>query len=267
MARLSIIVPAYDNGAHLRPAVSSLLDAGIDGLEVVVVDDGSTDGGVDTIADLPVRVLRRDHGGIAAARNAGLDAAKGEIIGFLDGDDLLAGDGLARLAKRLEAESGRLVAGGAPAGIVDGSGATIEEFGGGRAQTSQAAQHVRRRLDLDFYLSGKFYPVSVWLYLFRRRFFDEVGRFDTRWRFADDVDLMLRALLRGPIPVFDLPLVLRRVHATNASLARSQGELQLKREVREEIRAIYAHHGLVPRAWNWKPFELGYDLPPVWESA
>lgn len=264
MARLSIIVPAYENGAHLRPAVSSLLESRVDGLEVVVVDDGSTDDSVATIADLPVRIVRRHHAGIAAARNAGLDAATGEFVGFLDGDDLLARDGLASLLGRLETERSWMVAGGAPAGVVDGIGSAITVFGGDRAAAREGA---RRRLDLDFYLSGKFYPVSVWLYLFRRRFVDEVGRFDSRWRYADDVDLMLRVLLRGPIPVFDLPLVFRRVHATNASLAGAGDELQLKPEVRDEIRAIYAHNGLSPRAWNWKPFELGYDLPPVWKEA
>lgn len=87
---LSVIVPLFDNERHIEQALHSVL-AGADGLlEVIVVDDGSSDRGPEIargFAD-PVRVVSQHNQGVGAARNAGLRSARGDLIGFLDADDL-----------------------------------------------------------------------------------------------------------------------------------------------------------------------------------
>ena len=258
MPRVSIIVPVYNNRAQLRPAVLSLVEQAIPDLEVVVVDDGSTDGSADTVRDLPVRIVRQDNRGHPAARNAGLAEARGDLIGFLDSDDLAAPDGLGRLVQRLDADPTWSVAGGMPAGVIDDDGRVLKTFG----PHAPGAEPTLRVLDLDLYREGRFFPVNVWLYLFRRAFFETMGGFDTTLRFSDDADLILRALTKRAIPILDLPLVYRRVHTNNLSLERSEDGLRLKAECVEELKAIYERHGVRPRVWNWKPFELGFDLPP-----
>ena len=92
---VSTIVPVYNRGALLRESVRSALAQTYRPLELIIVDDGSTDAGtLDTIADLvsshpEVRSIRRENGGPGAARETGRVAARGEFIQYLDSDDLL----------------------------------------------------------------------------------------------------------------------------------------------------------------------------------
>ena len=84
---VSVIVPVYNSGRYLGEALDSILAQDYQPLEVVVVDDGSTDDSAAVAAERPVRLIRRPHSGIAPTRNAGLAAAGGELIAFLDADD------------------------------------------------------------------------------------------------------------------------------------------------------------------------------------
>jgi glycosyltransferase involved in cell wall biosynthesis len=258
MSRVSVVIPVYNNRDQLREAVSSVLAQRIPDLEIVVVDDGSTDGSGDALTDLPVEVVRQANQGHPAARNTGLAHATGSLIGFLDSDDLAAADGLPRLAAWLSDHPDRDVVGGLPAGVIDAKGAVLETF-----STVASPVPVERRLDLELYRAGRFFPVNVWLYLFRRSFFDRHGTFDTDIRYSDDADLILRALARAPIPILDVPMVWRRVHADNLSLASGHDGPALRPECIEELKRIYERHGVRPRVWNWKPFETGFDLPPL----
>lgn len=99
---ISVIVPAYNAGAYLRRCVDSILAQTLGDLEVVIVDDGSTD---DTAAicesyarsDARVRVVRQENGGVSAARNRGLSDARGEYIAWLDSDDYFMPQALEKL--------------------------------------------------------------------------------------------------------------------------------------------------------------------------
>ncbi|WP_434332307.1 glycosyltransferase family 2 protein [Microbacterium sp. CGR1] len=92
---VSVIVPVYNAVAHLGPCIASILAQTHRELDVILVDDGSTDGSgalCDEIAesDPRVRVIHQNNGGIGSAQNAGLDAAAGEFITFCDNDDLMS---------------------------------------------------------------------------------------------------------------------------------------------------------------------------------
>ena len=91
--RISVIVPIYNAASTLRAAVQSILTQDIAGLEVLLVDDGSTDATPGLCHDLALRddriqVITQKNAGICAARNRGLEAAGGEFIAFCDDDDL-----------------------------------------------------------------------------------------------------------------------------------------------------------------------------------
>ena len=94
MNDLSVVIPLYEAGPWVRDAIASVLDRA-DGLgEIIVVDDGSTDDGPEIARSFgdPVRVLSQPNAGPAVARNAGIAAATGDVLGFLDADDFwLAG--------------------------------------------------------------------------------------------------------------------------------------------------------------------------------
>lgn len=99
---LSVIVPIYNTETYLPVCLDSLL--GIDGpcVEIVLVNDGSTDGSgmiADAYAqkDSRIRVIHRANGGASAARNTGLEVARGEYILFVDSDDWVLSDALVSL--------------------------------------------------------------------------------------------------------------------------------------------------------------------------
>ncbi|MCB4825122.1 glycosyltransferase family 2 protein [Roseicella aerolata] len=88
---LSIVIPAYNIAPYIGMAVRSALDQTLREVEVIVVDDGSTDetaAEVERIRDPRLRLLRKANGGLSSARNAGIVAARGRHVGLLDGDDV-----------------------------------------------------------------------------------------------------------------------------------------------------------------------------------
>lgn len=99
---ISVIVPAYNAEAFLRQCVESVIGQTLDGWELVLVDDGSSDStpalcDAFASADSRIRAVHKPNGGLSDARNAGIDAASGEWLLFLDADDVLAPGALAVL--------------------------------------------------------------------------------------------------------------------------------------------------------------------------
>lgn len=89
-ARISVIMPLYNKAPFVEKAIRSALDHGEGVIEVIVVDDGSRDDGaaiVESIDDDRIRLIRQANGGVSAARNVGLDLARGDWLAFLDADD------------------------------------------------------------------------------------------------------------------------------------------------------------------------------------
>lgn len=107
MAAISVIVPVYNVEPYLRKCVDSILAQTLPGIEIILVDDGSTDGSgfvCDEYArnNERIRVIHKENGGLSSARNAGLDAAKGEYVAFVDSDDCIAPEMYQRLLCALQ---------------------------------------------------------------------------------------------------------------------------------------------------------------------
>ncbi len=91
LPELSVVIPAYNRGEIVLTAVRSVLDQADQSIEVIVVDDGSTDNTADVVEalrDLRVRVIRAKHQGVSSARNTGADTARSKFLTFLDSDDV-----------------------------------------------------------------------------------------------------------------------------------------------------------------------------------
>lgn len=117
MAKLSVIVPAYNAETTLRTAVESILSQQVPGLEIIIVNDGSTDA-TDKIChalaseNQCIHVITQKNAGICAARNRGLEAASGEFLTFCDDDDLLWQGALKLLLQTAEDTRADIVRGG-----------------------------------------------------------------------------------------------------------------------------------------------------------
>jgi glycosyltransferase involved in cell wall biosynthesis len=173
---VSVIVPVFEMARFLPDAIASIEAQGRDDVEIIVVDDGSRDDTPQVIATLGDRVVaaRQPNRGPAAARNHGIDIARGELIAFLDADDLWPAGKLARQLDRLTSEPDLdVVLGRIQYVALDG--ATLPEV---RFEDPDAKV-----------LTG----VHLGSGLFRRRAFARVGTFDEQLRISEDVDWFLRA--------------------------------------------------------------------------
>lgn len=107
MSRFSVIVPVYNLEQVVESCIASLLAQDFQDMEILIVDDGSTDASGAICRDLAardsrIRVIHRENGGLGNARNTGLDAATGEYICFVDGDDALEPHALSKLNHVIE---------------------------------------------------------------------------------------------------------------------------------------------------------------------
>jgi glycosyltransferase involved in cell wall biosynthesis len=170
---VSVLIPVYNGERFLGEALDSVSGQGYEPLEVIVLDDGSTDGTAEIAAARDVRYVHQPHSGLPAARNAALAAAKGELITFLDSDDLWPAGNLDRLVRYLrEHPETDLVLGRADV-LVEPDKPPPPWFS--RAWLSEPQHGLLQAM------------------LARRRVFDLVGTFDTDFDMGDDADWLTRA--------------------------------------------------------------------------
>jgi len=209
--RISVVMPVFNGEAFLADAIQSILAQGEDPLEVLVIDDGSTDASV-AVAERfggPVRVLRQANSGHVFARNRGLAAARGDYITTLDADDLYAPDKFTLQAGRLDRRPDIDIVIGQLSYLR--AQAANEEA---EAEQPSFTEHHDDHLTLNF--AGC---------MFHRRVFDRVGLPDESMRFCDDWDWFMRAREAGvPLLLHRHVVLHQRLHAGNMTRQRDDGE-------------------------------------------
>ena len=117
MKKVSVIIPVYNNGPFVEKCLRSIMNQSYENLQIIVIDDGSTDDSAITAAclqreDRRIVLIRQKNSGVGAARNAGLDAACGSYVTFVDGDDWISRNYIRRYVRRIEESGADLVIGG-----------------------------------------------------------------------------------------------------------------------------------------------------------
>jgi glycosyltransferase involved in cell wall biosynthesis len=236
---ISVIIPVYNDAKNLRRAVLSVLTEQTANSEVIVVDDGSTDGSLGTIADLPVIRLQQANQGPAAARNLGVKHARAPFITFLDSDDVMAADSLAARIHILHRYPAVAAVGGYAASLMDELDRPMRSF----RSLDEFWPGAPGFLTRSHYASGKFYPINVWLYVFRRDFCEQIGWFDPGLRVAEDLEFMFRVINQGVVLLENIPAVHRRLHNTNMSIRNDGEQIALTDETVTALQNIYDDYG------------------------
>ncbi len=199
---VSVVVAAYNMGQYIEVAVRSVLDQTFSDLEVIVVDDGSTDGTPDVMCafeqESRVRYIRQANAGQPRAKNAGVKAARGRFIAFCDADDVWVVDKLSKQLRIFDADD-RI-------GVVYSQVATIDPDGN---RTGEITGDGPSGSVLNELFVKNFVPFGT--SVVRREVIDEIGMFDETLAMGIDWDLWLRAAVRWRFHFMREPLYLYRV--------------------------------------------------------
>ena len=199
--RVSVLIPVYNCEAYIGAAIESVTRQSFTDWELIVVDDGSTDGSAREAGAFPgARVYRRPHNGISAARNYALEQAQGELIAFLDADDLWEQDKLERQVSYMDRHPG--------CEIVFCRYRNFTEI---PKEQLTPQQKLLMNIEIDAYLTGA---------LIRKDLFSRYGLFDTSYPHSEDTEMTARLRVAGVDMThrLDRYLYLRRVHDGNITL-------------------------------------------------
>ena len=237
---ISVVIPCYNQGRFLAEAVTSAVSTTYP-VEVIVVDDGSTDDTAAVAARHPsVRYVRQDNRGLAAARNRGLEAATGDLVVFLDADDRLLPGGIDAGARALAANPGCAMAYGRC--VMMGADGTV-----------WPTPQQRRVLSGHYAVLLRTNP--IWMpamAIFRRPALAEAGGFAAGFDASADYDLYLR--IARSHPVHDHGVLVAAYRRHDASMSGSA-----ERMLRDTLAVMERHRPNDDEAPHLEAWREGYE--------
>jgi glycosyltransferase involved in cell wall biosynthesis len=209
MPHISIIIPAYNGERFIDKALDSILNQSYQDYEIIVINDGSTDRTAEVLQPYlsQIRYIEQANQGVAAARNRGMALARGELVAFLDQDDVLLPD---KLLLQVECFNQYPNVGMVHSGwqLVDAEGNKLADI---------EPWHDAPELDLAGWL--KRMPVLLSAMMFRQSWLQQAGEFNGRFKQACDVELVQRLIMLGCQTAWVRQVtVLYRQHDRNDSL-------------------------------------------------
>ena len=210
---VSVIIPVYNGERYTAEAIESVLVQSYSHIEIITVNDGSTDNTAEVIRRFPsVRYFEQQNGGIGSARNRGVEESKGEFLSFLDHDDLWMPDKLRLQLQAFEEDPDLAMVFG-----------YIEQF-----ISPEFAHNPKAKLDEKHRVLPGYNTNSM---LIKKDSFLKVGLFDTQWnRVGEGIDWYARAMeqkLKSRL----LPQILskRRIHDANTGITRRSDRIEYVR--------------------------------------
>lgn len=201
---VSVVIPVFNGERYLAEAIESVLCQSTVPMEIIVVDDGSTDGSYHIAESYgaAVRVVSQANAGTAAARNRGVSLANGRFLAHLDADDLWVEDRLVRQVDAMETHP--------EVQIVSG---LLQQF-----YSPELDEPARSRIANPLQEMPGHHLGAM---LIRREAHDDVGPFETRWKIGQDMDWYLRAIVEKRLGFLMLPhlVMRRRLHGSNKGLS------------------------------------------------
>jgi glycosyltransferase involved in cell wall biosynthesis len=226
---VSVLIPCFNTEAFLGEAIESALSQSHPPDEIIVIDDGSTDGSlrIATSFGCRVRVVGLEHVGVGAARNAGLLAAREEFVAWLDADDLWQSRKLEYQLPHMANPNVALVYG------------QMQRIGAARNSQAWPLDLPEGNIFERLYVQRNFIPTSS--VLVRRQALIDAGGFDTSVApGAEDLDAWLRIAIRWCVAVVPRVLCLYRVHPNQITRDHARS-IRSGLRVREKLAAEFEH--------------------------
>jgi glycosyltransferase involved in cell wall biosynthesis len=245
MPRVSVLIPTFNRARYLPEAVSSVLNQTYRDLEVVIVDDGSTDNTAEVVrafGDPRVRYLCQENRGTSAALNTAWRAARGEHIARLDSDDAWLPNFLAALVPALEAD--------AELGVIYARAQAMDAQGKPLAQIMGAAPRFPGKMLKSLLYADCVCPIAVVL---RAACLARVGGYDESLPGTEDWDVWLRMAEHFRFEYRDKILARYRFHPQNITGARSEQYARLVRDRARVLEKFYARDDVPAEAIAVKP--------------
>ena len=213
---ISVVIPLYNKEKSVYKTLQSVCEQTYTDMEILVVDDGSTDNSASVAASYPdtrICIIHKDNGGVCSARNRGIQAAKGDYIALLDADDLWDKKYIEEQVRMIhdfpeaamwginyaETNHGEMIR-RCPTGLPDGFRGYVENY-----------------FQMKGRISDLFCSSSV---VIRRDVFDKVGMFDERIRFAEDSDMWFRIISTHKVAFYDRYMVYYQWDAENRAMTK-----------------------------------------------
>ena len=199
--KVSVLISCWNYGRFLPAAIESVLSQTYRDYDITVVDDGSEDNTAAVCASFPqVRYICTPHRGVASARNTAIKETNGELIAFLDGDDLYVPEKLQKQVQYLEEYK-----------------ECRNEFTGIKNYLDGSIEHPDSRM---MQLLNRPVPAALPSALFYRDVYDKAGAFNEEYTRGEDTDWLLRVSAAGISTEHIIPeeLYLRRIHGSNITL-------------------------------------------------
>jgi glycosyltransferase involved in cell wall biosynthesis len=251
---VSVIIPTYNSAEYIEEALESVFEQTFQDFEIIVVDDGSTDGTGEILKKYGdrIRYIFQGNSGPASARNQGIRTALGEFIAFLDADDLWVPT---KLEKQLELFRQRK-----DLGMVTTGACSFDEKGVFGYSTDKRETLMVGDIAINIFLRSNIGTPTV---MVRKEIFDSVGFFEENIRQSEDDNMWIRIAAHYEVELIDEALIKVRNHPQRMTLNKSE----LLDSVQTSIQLLMTKYGdvvkkkiekAVPIKLSQVQFSIGY---------
>ncbi|WP_129126149.1 glycosyltransferase [Geomonas oryzae] len=240
---VTVLMPVYNGARYLREALDSILAQSFTDFELLVIDDGSTDGSPELVAsceDARIRLVRRERNmGLIATLNQGLELARADLVARMDADDVACPHRLERQVAEFRERPG-LVLLGSDLEIIDAAGVPI-------GYEPKPVDDVGLKLALSV-ICAIGHPTVV----FRREAVLKVGGYREEFHAAEDYDLWTRLAVEGEFRNLPVPLLKYRINPQGESLRKTALQSENSAIIRRREWLRYGAAGPAPReSWHF----------------
>ncbi len=236
---ISIIVPVYNVEQYLKECLDSLISQTYKNIEIIIVDDGSTDKS-GTICDKyakkdnRIKVVHKENGGVSSARNTGISIANGEYITFVDSDDYIYKDAIYNLYDSCINSNSDMAIGG------------VKDFKDGKIVCTSLKKNkiLNTEEALKYFFNEKYFKCTVWAKIYKKSLMVN-ERFDENIKLIEDFEFSYRIMKKVNKVALNTCTYVYAYRIRNNSLMRQkynkkfENEIDLSEKVLEDVSKIY----------------------------